>query len=136
WQQERLAASKVLVVGAGALGNEVLKNLALLGVGNIWVVDFDTIEDTNLTRSVLFRASDAGTLKVEAAARMMREINPDVKVHGIAGDIMMDVGLGLFEAMDVVIGGLDNREARLWVNRSCWKVSIPWVDAGIQEISG
>ncbi|MBI4859046.1 MAG: ThiF family adenylyltransferase [Candidatus Riflebacteria bacterium] len=136
WRQERLAASKVLVVGVGALGNEVLKNLALLGVGHIWIIDFDTIEDTNLTRSVLFRSSDAGTLKVDAAKRMMREINPDVNVRGICGDVIMDLGLGLFAEMDVVIGCLDNREARLWVNRCCWKVGTPWVDAGIQEISG
>lgn len=136
WSQEKLAAANVLVVGAGALGNEVLKNLALLGVGNVWVIDYDTIEDTNLTRSVLFRASDAGTLKVEAAARMMGEMNPDTKVRGISGDITMDVGLGLFEEMDCVVGCLDNREARLWVNRCCWKVNTPWVDAGIQEISG
>lgn len=136
WSQEKLAASKVLVVGCGALGNEVLKNLALLGVGHVWVIDYDTIEDTNLTRSVLFRASDSGTLKIEAAARMMHEMNPDTTVHGIAGDVTMDVGLGLFAEMDCVIGCLDNREARLWVNRCCWKVNTPWVDAGIQEISG
>lgn len=136
WSQEKLAAAKVLVVGAGALGNEVLKNLALLGVGHVWVIDYDTIEDTNLTRSVLFRASDSGTLKIEAAARMMGEMNPDTKVRGIAGDVTMDLGLGLFQEMDCVIGCLDNREARLWVNRCCWKVNTPWVDAGIQEISG
>jgi adenylyltransferase/sulfurtransferase len=136
WSQERLARSRVLVVGVGALGNEVIKNLALLGVGHVWIIDFDTVEDTNLTRSVLFRASDAGTLKTEAAAAMVRELNPDVKVRAINGDIIMDVGLGLFQEMDVVIGCLDNREARLWVNRCCWKVSTPWVDGGIQEISG
>ena len=55
WDQEKLARSRFLVVGAGALGNEVLKNLALLGVGYIHVVDFDRIEESNLTRSVLFR---------------------------------------------------------------------------------
>jgi adenylyltransferase/sulfurtransferase len=52
------------------------------------------------------------------------------------GDVITDVGLGLFAAVDVVIGCLDNREARLWVNRQCWKVGTPWVDAGIQEIQG
>lgn len=136
WRQELLASSHVLVVGVGALGNEVIKNLALLGVGHVWIIDFDTIEDSNLTRSVLFRASDAGSLKVEAAARMVKELNPDVTVHGLAGNVMTDVGLGLFARMNVVIGCLDNREARLWVNRCCWKVGTPWVDGGIQEISG
>lgn len=54
WEQDKLASTKVLVVGAGALGNEVLKNLALIGVGNITIIDFDTVSVTNLTRSVLF----------------------------------------------------------------------------------
>ena len=58
WDQERLASARVMVVGAGAIGNEVIKNLALLGVGNLWIVDFDTVDVTNLTRSVLFREAD------------------------------------------------------------------------------
>jgi molybdopterin-synthase adenylyltransferase len=136
WKQERLQAAKVLVVGAGALGNEVLKNLALLGVGNIWIIDFDAIETSNLTRSVLFRARNCGQPKAVAAAAMLQEINPDCRVIAKQANIITDVGLGLFQTMDVVIGCLDNREARLWVNRQCWKTNTPWVDGGIQEISG
>jgi molybdopterin-synthase adenylyltransferase len=136
WEQEKLAAAKVLVVGAGALGNEVLKNLALLGVGRVYIVDFDTIEDSNLTRSVLFRARDRGRGKAEVAAEAIRDINPDVRAMPLAANIITEVGLGLFREVDVVIGCLDNREARLWVNRSCWKVTRPWIDGGIQEISG
>jgi molybdopterin/thiamine biosynthesis adenylyltransferase len=136
WDQEKLAAARVLVVGAGALGNEVLKNLTLLGVGHVYIVDFDEIEESNLTRSVLFRSRDRGRPKAEAAAEALRDINPDTQVHPIRGNIITDVGLGLFAEVDVVIGCLDNREARLWVNRCCWKVGTPWIDGGIQEISG
>jgi len=136
WDQQRLAAARVLVVGAGALGNEVLKNLALLGVGHVYVVDFDEIEKSNLTRSVLFRSRDCGRLKVEAAAEALGDINPDVRVKASAMNVITDVGLGLFRDVDVVIGCLDNREARLWVNRCCWKVNTPWIDGGIQEING
>src|SRR5438876_12352743 len=68
WRQDRLAAAKVLVVGAGALGNEVLKNLALLGVGTVYVIDLDDVEPPNLPRSVLFRAEDDGQAKAEVAA--------------------------------------------------------------------
>ena len=136
WRQERLAAARVLVVGAGALGNEVLKNLALLGVGTVYVIDRDAIEPSNLSRSVLFRLADGGRPKAEVAAQRTREINPDVVVHQMRGDIINDVGLGLFAEVDVVIGCLDNREARLWVNRQCWKAGTPWVDSGIQEIQG
>jgi adenylyltransferase/sulfurtransferase len=136
WRQERLRAAKVLVVGAGALGNEALKNLALVGVGTIVVIDLDCVEPSNLSRSVLFRAEDGGRPKAEVAARRVRELNPDVAIHPLRGDVTTDIGLGLFADVDVVIGCLDNREARLWVNRQCWKVGTPWVDAGIQEIQG
>ena len=60
WDQGRLSKAVVLVVGAGAIGNELIKNLALLGIGKILIVDMDRIEHTNLTRSVLFRAGDVG----------------------------------------------------------------------------
>jgi len=136
WDQDKIRAAKILVVGAGAIGNEVLKNLALLGVGHVYVIDLDEIEDSNLTRSILFRHEDCGKSKSIAAAEEMRIINPDVKVTPIHGNVITDLGLGLFRDVDVVIGALDNREARLWVNRSCWKVGTPWIDGGIQEISG
>ena len=125
-----------MVVGAGALGNEVLKNLALLGIGTIHIIDFDRIEASNLSRAVLFRAADEGQPKAEVAATRTRELNPDVQVFPIFGDIITDVGLGPFLDADLVIGCLDNREARLWVNRQCWKTGTPWIDAGIQEIQG
>ena len=136
WDQSKIAAAKILVVGAGALGNEVLKNLALLGVGQIHVIDFDLIEHSNLSRSVLFRESDADQSKAEVAARAIQDLNPEVRVYPVHGNVITDLGLGLFREVDVVIGCLDNREARLWVNRSCWKVGTPWIDGGIQEING
>jgi molybdopterin-synthase adenylyltransferase len=136
WRQERLAASRVLVVGAGALGNEVLKNLALVGLGTIEVIDFDVVEPSNLSRSVLFRSDDGGRPKVEVAAARAAELNPEIRIIPRHGDVITDLGLGVFADVDLVIGCLDNREARLWVNRQCWKVGTPWIDAGIQEIQG
>lgn len=136
WDQERLRQACVLVVGAGALGNEVLKNLTLVGVGRLIVVDFDVVEPANLTRSVLFRARDRGRPKADVAAEATRELNPDVSVTAMQGNVLTSVGLGVFRDVDVVIGCLDNREARLWVNRCCWKVSTPWIDGGIQELNG
>jgi molybdopterin/thiamine biosynthesis adenylyltransferase len=136
WQQERLAASKVLVIGAGALGNEILKNLALLGIGKVFIVDMDAVDLTNLTRSVLYRPSDIGRPKAEVAAEAVKELNPDVQVAYMVGSVITDLGLGVFQDMDLMIAGLDNREARLWINRQAWKVSLPYVDGAIQEISG
>ncbi|HMO14538.1 MAG TPA: ThiF family adenylyltransferase [Pirellulaceae bacterium] len=136
WDQRRLAESRILVVGAGALGNEVLKNLALLGVGTIYLIDMDDVEASNLTRSVLFRESDYGKPKSLVAAARVEELNRDVTVIPVVGNVLHDIGLGLVRDVDVVIGCLDNREARLWVNRMCWKTNTPWVDGGIQEING
>ena len=128
WDQQRLAEARVMVVGAGALGNEVLKNLALLGVGYLFIVDFDMVEASNLSRSVLFRSEDAGRPKAEVAAERVQAINPDVAVIPFHGDVTRDLGLGVYRRMDVVIGCLDSREARLAVNRACWRVGGPWVD--------
>src|SRR5882672_9868283 len=80
WDQERLKNAKVLVIGAGALGNELLKNLSLVGVGNVVVADMDRIENSNLSRSVLYRAKDNGQLKATVAARAAKEIYPEMKV--------------------------------------------------------
>jgi adenylyltransferase/sulfurtransferase len=138
WDSAKVLQAKVMVVGAGALGNEVLKNLALLNVGHIFIVDFDTVEYANLCRSVLFREADCmgDQLKCEVAARRIKEINPRVKVQALSGDILQDVGLGVFRRMDVVIGCLDNRLARLFINRYCYKTNRVWVDGAIENLAG
>lgn len=136
WDQERLRDARVMVVGAGAIGNELVKNLALLGIGHIFIVDMDRIENTNLSRSVLYRSSDEGRQKAEVAAEAAIGINPDIKAIGFVGNVVYDVGLGLFRHMDVVLGGLDNREARLSINQSCWKTNTPWVDGAIEVVHG
>lgn len=138
YKMDTVRNAKVMVVGAGALGNEVLKNLALFGVGNIYIVDFDTIEYSNLTRSVLFREDDAdkGYYKAEVAARKVREINPNINVQYICGKLNTDVGLGLYRQMDVVIGCLDSRLARLQLNRLCMRADVPWVEGGMENLTG
>jgi molybdopterin/thiamine biosynthesis adenylyltransferase len=136
WDQEKLRAAKVLVVGAGALGNEIIKNLALLGVGNVLIADLDRIENSNLSRSALYRASDNGKFKADVAAAAARDIYPDAKTHAFVGNVVYDLGMGVFRWADVVIGGLDNREARLAINRACWRVGRPWIDGAIEQISG
>jgi len=136
WDQKKLQNSRVMVVGAGALGNEIVKNLALLGVGTILIVDFDIIESSNLSRSILFRAGDEGRNKAEVAARRAKEINPDIKAIAMTSNVVYDIGLGLYKYMDVIIGGLDNREARLSINQSCWKVNRPWIDGAIEVLHG
>jgi adenylyltransferase/sulfurtransferase len=135
WEQDRLAGGRVLVVGAGALGNELVKNLVLLGVGRVDVVDMDAIEASNLARCSLFRTGDIGRPKVEALAEAASAMNPDCTVIGHAMDIRR-WPLGRLAGVDVVIGGLDNREARLFVNQACRKLGIPWVDGAIEGLRG
>ncbi|HET6248278.1 MAG TPA: ThiF family adenylyltransferase [Tepidisphaeraceae bacterium] len=136
WDQAKLSGAKVLVVGAGALGNEIIKNLTLLGVGNLFIADLDRVENSNLSRSILYREADNGIYKADAAARAAREIYPKVNAHPFNGNVVYDLGLGVFRWADVVIGGLDNREARLAINRNCWKVNRPWIDGAIEQIQG
>ena len=136
WDQEKIRAANVLVVGAGALGNEVLKNLALLGFVKIVVVDLDHIETSNLSRSVLFRNSDVGLSKAAAIARGYKDLLPEATVQPLVANVMQDCGLGLFTWADLILAGLDNREARLWINRAAWKVNRPWIDGAIEGING
>lgn len=138
FKQDKVKNAKVLVVGAGALGNEVIKNLALFGVGTIYVCDFDRIEISNLTRSVLFREEDAHNhaYKAEVAARRAMEINPQIKVFPIVGNLFSDVGLGIYKDVDVVIGCLDSRIARYLLNRLCMRVGKTWIDGSIENLTG
>lgn len=136
WDQHRLAAAKVLVVGAGALGNELVKNLALTGVGTIVVLDMDRVENSNLSRCVLFREGDEGEEKATVVARRAAELNSEVRLIPVVGDARLVVSPGLAAHFDVVLGGLDNREARLHVNQVCWKAGRPWVDGAIEGLMG
>lgn len=136
WDQARLSKARILVAGAGALGNEIVKNLALLGVGNVLIADLDRVENSNLSRSILYRQADNGSFKAEAAARAARDVYPDIKVQPFTGNLVYDLGMGVFRWADVVIGGLDNREARLAINRNCYKVNRPWIDGAIETIQG
>ena len=138
FKQDKVRNAKVLVVGAGALGNEVIKNLTLFGVGTIFLCDFDRIELSNLTRSVLFREKDAyeHSYKAEVAAKRAMEINPQIKVIPIVGNLFSEVGLGIYKDVDVVIGCLDSRIARYLLNRLCMRVGKTWIDGSIENMTG
>ena len=138
FKKEKVKNARVLVAGAGALGNEVVKDLALFGVGHIYVVDFDQIEISNLTRSVLFREEDAfqHRYKAEVVAQRAREINPQIEVTPIVGNLFSEVGLGLYRSVDVVIGCLDSRLARYQLNRLSLRAGKSWIDGSIENLTG
>lgn len=138
FKKEKVSNARVLVAGAGALGNEVIKDLALFGVGHIFVIDFDRIEISNLTRSVLFREADAygHRYKAEVAAERAMEINPQIKVTPIVGNLFSEAGLGLYRSVDVIIGCLDSRLARYQLNRMAMRAGKPWIDGSIENLTG
>jgi molybdopterin/thiamine biosynthesis adenylyltransferase len=136
WDQDKIAKCRLLVVGAGALGNEIIKNAALLGFRKIVLVDLDRIEESNLSRTVLYRDRDVGSYKADVAARAFAELAPAATLQPLVANIIHGVGLGVFEWSDMILAGLDNREARLWINRSAWKVNRPWIDGAIEGING
>lgn len=138
FKKDKVKNARVLVAGAGALGNEVVKNLALFGVGHIYIVDFDRIELSNLTRSVLFREDDAYNhdYKAVVAAKRAQEINPQIKVTPIVGNLFSEVGFGIYRMADVVIGCLDSRIARYQLNRLCMRARKTWIDGSIENLTG
>ena len=136
WSRQLLENAVFLVAGAGALGNEVVKNLALLGAGTVLLADPDTIEDHNLTRSVLFREDDIGRCKAEIAAHRASQLDPNIKVMPFNQSLQNAFGLGVFKRVNVVLGCLDNIQARIDLNRACYKTGAFFIDAGLRLLDG
>jgi adenylyltransferase/sulfurtransferase len=136
WNLSTLRGARALVVGAGALGNEVAKNLAMMGVRLIAVLDRDTVEVANLSRSIFFRESDHGRAKADVLAERLREVNPDVEILPLNGDLDEVLGLGLLRRMDMVFSCLDSRLARRTLNRMCERIAKPWVDGAMENLLG
>jgi adenylyltransferase/sulfurtransferase len=136
WEQARLACARVLVVGAGALGNEVLKNLALVGVGHLTVVDMDTVAPSNLSRSVLFREPDVGRPKARVAAERLSDLHPSIRVTAREGALADVLPVGLVARHDLVIGCLDSLEARLDLDDLAHRAGVPWINGGLGVSAG
>lgn len=133
FSQEEIALKKVAVIGAGAVGNEVIKNLALLGVGEIQIFDFDQIEIHNLTRSVLFREGDVGRHKAAVAAERAMELDQNVKAIPIADDFWKKLRLSSLQDIDVVFCCVDNFEARIKCNTLCYLAGVDFINLGIDS---
>lgn len=136
FSQEDVRASSFAVIGCGAVGNEVSKNLALLGVGKIDLFDFDTIEIHNLTRSVLFREEDIGLNKAEVAAARIRELDHNVEVRAFAGDFWELLTLEQTKSYDCVLCCVDNFEARIKLNQLCLLTGTNLINTGIDSKFG
>lgn len=134
---DRTREARVLVVGAGALGNEVVKDLVLSGVRHITLVDMDRVVLSNLNRCVFFTPEDArgSRLKVEAVSDGAKALSEDVEIE-TASERIEDLGEGIFEGKDVVLGCLDNLATRIHVNANTYWMRIPYVDGGTIGLMG
>lgn len=123
---------RILIFGLGAGGNEVLKNLVLMGFRHLTLCDFDRVEDSNLSKSVFFRPEDIGKGKAEVAARRAAEMalaeEPDIRY--INGNLMTDVGKGIFLEHDIVICCVDTQKARAYINDMCVLTRTPFFEVG------
>lgn len=137
WDQNKIINSKVLVIGAGATGNEVIKNLVLAGVGTITLIDFDFINLSNLNRCVLFNLKSAkkNQYKADVIKQVCKDLNPEVKINTIIKDLNQ-VEKSVYQQNDVICSCLDNVEARLEANNYSYFYDIPFIDSGIDGYFG
>lgn len=136
WNQEKLSSANVAVGGAGALGNEVIKNLLQLGVSRISIIDYDVIVKANLNRCVLFTEEDAENkaLKAEVLSQRGRKLNSAAKITPILQNVE-ELDDKFFSQFSAVFGCLDNLGARLHVNANCYSVA-PFIDGGTSGFMG
>ncbi len=134
--QAKLLNAHVMLIGAGGIGCPALQYLAAAGVGQISVVDDDTVSLSNLHRQVLYSAEQIGMAKVEAAGAAVARLNPDVAFHGHQQRISAEAQPSFLDGVDIVIDGSDNFATRLAVNDLCLAARIPLVAAAIGMFHG
>jgi len=134
---DALASARVLMVGAGAIGNETGKNLALSGFREVVVADMDTVATSNLARCLFFSQEDvsSGRFKADIVAEGMNRLDPDMRACAVNGRIQ-DLGGGFVGNFDLVLGCLDNVLARLHLNAECCRHGLPYVDAAMDGFRG
>jgi len=133
--QGRIRNSSILLAGAGAIGNEVAKNLAMLGVGRILIADRDVVEMSNVSRMIFFQESDLGENKAEVLAKNVHRKYPFVETTAFRGDLE-SMPLKFYLDSNVIVCGLDNVVSRIFLAQTCRRYCIPLVDGGITGLNG
>ena len=134
--QLKLKNAKVLCIGTGGLGAPLGLYLAAAGVGRIGLVDFDTVDTTNLQRQILFSSTDVGRPKIAAAADRLRGLNPDIQIDTFETRLTSDNALDLFKDYDIIVDGTDNFPTRYLVNDACILLGKPNVYGSIFRFEG
>lgn len=124
---EKLQSATVMVVGCGAVGSFAIEALARSGVGNIIVVDFDTVEASNINRQLFALDSTIGTPKVDVAAARIHDINPGTRVHAI--NAFFDANTDIAPRPDFVIDAIDTTESKIALYRWCRANNIPFISS-------
>ena len=124
---KKLAEAKVVVVGCGGLGGNIIEHLSRIGVGNITVVDGDVFDETNLNRQLLCTTENIGESKAFAAAERIRAIDPSIKVKAVSELLTSENARGILADADMVIDALDNIESRFVLEDAAAEAGIPLV---------
>ncbi|HEX4787349.1 MAG TPA: molybdopterin-synthase adenylyltransferase MoeB, partial [Actinospica sp.] len=134
--QKRLKNAKVLCIGAGGLGSPALMYLAAAGVGTLGIVEFDTVDESNLQRQIIHGQSDIGRSKAESARDSVKEINPLVQVNVHEERLDSENVMELFAQYDLIVDGTDNFATRYLVNDACVLLNKPYVWGSIYRFDG
>ena len=134
--QQKLLAAKVLVIGAGGLGCPALQYLVAAGVGNIGIVDDDTVALSNLHRQVLYTTQDIGFPKVTKSKERLQQLNPSVNITGYNERLTPQNALAIIEAYDIIIDGTDNFASRYMINDACVLLNKPLVYGAVSKFEG
>jgi molybdopterin/thiamine biosynthesis adenylyltransferase/rhodanese-related sulfurtransferase len=135
-KQLKLKEATVLVVGAGGLGSPSLFYLAAAGVGTLGIIDFDSVDISNLQRQILFTTADQGRNKAEAAAKRLKELNPLVKINCYTEKITAANALDIIRLYDIVLDGTDNFATRYLLNDACVLLDKPMVYGSVLRYEG
>lgn len=135
WDQDKLYNSTITIVGLGALGTVAATSLAMAGMGKLILIDFDTIEISNLNRQLFYRPDDVGRPKVEIALKVLNELNPDIKIE-IFNKHIEEVSKKKLKESTVIVEGVDTFRVRRWINSFIVSNDIPLVSGGIYGFMG
>ncbi|KAB1069167.1 molybdopterin-synthase adenylyltransferase MoeB [Tamlana haliotis] len=134
--QDRISKAKVLAIGAGGLGCPILQYLAAAGVGTLGIIDFDTVDLSNLQRQVLFGTASLGQNKALAAKERLADLNSDITINTYPEKLTHKNAIALFEQYDIIVDGSDNFETRYLVNDACVITNKPLVFGSIYKFEG
>ena len=128
--QSKINNANVLLAGAGALGNEVAKNLAMLGVRNLTIVDYDKVELSNISRMIFFESKDLGKFKAESLAKNLSNKYPYIRAN-FFNVRLEELPISVYLNANVIVSGIDNLISRMFLSSICTRYGIPLVDAGL-----